>query len=257
MHRHRAARPPGPDQFVNTQAVQEIRCRLHEINRHFESVAVVSGFPEIWRSHFPEATSVQDDETLALEESGHDLVIHAMALHWANDPVGQLVQCRRALVSDGLMVAAFFGGGTLAELRTSIMEAELSLRGGASPRVAPMGEVRDLGGLLQRAGFTRPVADRVKLDLSYSSMASLMRDLRSLGETNALASRPTAFSTRTLFEEASKIYARNFSDDQGRLHATLELIFLTGWAPSPDQRQPGSAIMKSEGILKNQRMDSN
>ena len=259
-HRRRALRSPGPPEFVNERAVQEIRSRLHEIRREFETVSVVSGFPEIWGGYFPGAESVPDDETISLAEASFDLVIHAMALHWANDPVGQLIQCRRALVPDGLMVAALFGGDTLTELRVSIMEAEAALRGGISPRVAPMGDIRDLGGLLQRAGFALPVADRVKLNVSYQSMTALMHDLRVLGETNALASRQTVFSTRKLFDEAARIYTQRFSDGQGRVSATFELIFLTGWAPSSNQQQPlrpGSALMKLQDVLRTQSPDLN
>ena len=154
-----------------------------------------------------------DAEILALEEGAHDLVVHALALHWSNDPVGQLVQARRALAPDGLFLAALFGGETLAELRAALAEAEIETLGGLSPRVAPMGEIRDLGGLLQRAGFALPVADSRRFDVSYPSALALMRDLRAMGETNVHARPPApADPPRSLLARAAAVYADRFGD---------------------------------------------
>ncbi len=133
--------------------------------------------------------TVADADVLPLAAETHDLVVHALALHWANDPVGQLVQARRALRPDGLFLAALFGGETLDELRAALAEAEVEALGGLSPRVAPMGEIRDLGGLLQRAGFALPVADSRSFDVSYPTPVHLMRDLRAMGETNVMRDR--------------------------------------------------------------------
>ncbi len=161
-----------------------------------------------------------------------------MALQWADDPVGQLVQARRALRPDGLFLAVFPGGQTLSELRAALAEAETALRGGLSPRVAPMGELRDLGGLLQRSGFALPVADTAPLTVTYRSALHLMRDLRAMGETNALAARDRRFAPRALFARAAEIYHAHFAADADRVRATFELVFLTGWAPDESQQKP-------------------
>ena len=199
------------------------------------SPAVVAGISGPWAGFGP---VVEDSEIIELKEKAHDLVIHAMCLHASNDPVGQLVQCRRALRPDGLFLCALLGGGTLNELRTSLAQAETEISGGLSPRVVPMGEIRDLGGLLQRAGFALPVADSTKVDVQYDSALHLMRDLRAMGETNALSARKKSFSNRAVLLDASKKYAETFAAPNGRISATFETIFLTGWAPSKDQPQP-------------------
>ena len=188
--RARAARAGFAD-FLHLAVAGEIRERLAEITRSFSAPAVVGPQAELWAEALgmPAARAVPDSEVLALDEAAHDLVVHGLALHWANDPVGQLVQARRALRPDGLMIAALFGGETLAGLRAALAEAEIATLGGLSPRVAPMGEVRDLGGLLQRAGFALPVADSQPFDVSYPSLVALMRDLRAMGETNVMRDR--------------------------------------------------------------------
>lgn len=224
--------------FLHETVADEIHERLIEVNRTFRSVAIVTGFPDYWRECYPDATIVADDDTLALQPGAHDLVLHTLALHWANDPVGQLVQCRHALQPDGLLVAAFLGGQTLHELRTSLAEAEAMITGGLSPRIAPMGEIRDLGALLQRAGFALPVADGTPLTVSYANAFHLMHDLRKMGENNALTGRPRHVTRRNILTEASSIYAANFRNDAGRVDATFEIITLTGWAPADNQPQP-------------------
>ncbi|OIQ77773.1 hypothetical protein GALL_405270 [mine drainage metagenome] len=189
---------------------------------------------------------------LALETEAYDLVIHALALHWANDPVGQLVQCRRALRPDGLFLSVLFGGQTLAELRAALAEAEALVTGGISPRVLPMGEIRELGGLLQRAGFALPVADSVSHSVTYATMTRLMRDLRAMGEGNALTLRRKTPTPRVLFEEASRIYSTAFSAPGNLIRASFEMIFLTGWAPHDSQQKPlrpGSAVQRLADAL--------
>jgi hypothetical protein len=180
-------------------------------------------------------------------------VVHGLALHWANDPVGQLVQARRALRPDGLMIAALFGGETLAGLRAALAEAEIATIGGLSPRVAPMGEVRDLGGLLQRAGFALPVADSQPFDVSYPSVVELMRDLRAMGETNVMRDRLRRPTRREMLARAAALYAERFGDGGDRVLARFEVIFLTGWAPAPGQPQPlrpGSAKARFADALR-------
>jgi hypothetical protein len=161
-----------------------------------------------------------------------------MGLHWANDLVGQLVQCRRGLKPDGLFIGAMFGGQTLVELRSVWAEVETKMTGGLSPRVAPMAEIRDLGGLIQRAGLALPVADSVTKNVSYRDARHLMRDLREMGEGNALAQRLTRPIMRNEIEAVNAAYAEHYSDDSGRVRATFDIVFLTGWAPDESQQKP-------------------
>jgi len=238
--------------FLHDLVAAEIKERLIEVNRTFTSIAIVTGFPDFWQEEFPHATVVADEETLALVPAHYDLVLHMMALHWANDPVGQLVQARHALKPDGLMLTTCFGGQTLHELRASLAEAEAVVAGGLSPRIAPMGEIRDLGALLQRAGFALPVADGTPLTANYGNLFHLMHDLRKMGETNALTHRPRHFTMRNIITEAASVYAENFSNNEGRIEATFEIITLTGWAPSDNQPKalrPGSATARFADVL--------
>lgn len=237
LQRNRA-RAQADALFLHEMVADEIQERLIEVNRTFTSVAIVTGFPDHWHAVFPDATIVPDDDTLSLKPGHHDLVLHTMCLHWANDPVGQMVQCRHALKPDGLFLAAFLGGQTLHELRASLAEAEAAITGGLSPRIAPMGEIRDLGALLQRAGFALPVADNQPLTVSYANAFHLMHDLRKMGENNALFSRPRHATRREILTKASSIYAAHFKNDAGRVDATFEVLTLTGWAPAENQPQP-------------------
>lgn len=238
--------------FVQESAADEIQDRLSMVNRTFTKPAVVTPFPEIWQNRLPQAHVVSDDETLELNVAAHDLVIHATALHWSNDPVGQLIQCRRGLKPDGLMIAATLGGQTLEELRSVLGQAEITATGGLSPRILPMGEIRDLGGLLQRAGFALPVADSLPLTVEYRDAWHLMHDLRQMGESNALTQRQRKTPPRRLFEEAARLYQTAFPADVGRIKATFELVFLIGWAPDSSQQQPlrpGSAKQRLADAL--------
>lgn len=189
-------------------------------------------------------TRVMAGEVLDAGEGAFDAAISTLLLHAANDPVGLLVQLRRALRPDGLMLAALFGGETLHELRASLAEAEAEVSGGLSPRISPMGEVRDLGGLLGRAGFAMPVADVERFRVTYATPFHLMRELRAMGETSILAHRLRHPSPRRLFARMAEIYAHHFPAEDGRVRATFEVVFLSGWAPAPGQpqpRRPGSA----------------
>ena len=249
---HRARVGDGEDLFLHAQAANELHERLQEVNRTFTNIAIVTGFPRFWEDQFPGAHMIEDTDTLDLTVDTYDLVIHAMALHWANDPVGQLIQCHRALKSDGLFLCVCLGGQTLNELRSVLAQAETTLRGGLSPRVAPMGEVRDFGGLLQRAGFALPVADTTAVQVAYQSMLHLMHDLRRMGETSALAMRSKQPLHRDLLQEAERIYRDHFSAQDDRIMATFELIFLSGWAPDDSQQKPlrpGSAKQRLADAL--------
>ncbi|CRL15875.1 SAM-dependent methyltransferase [Phaeobacter italicus] len=239
--------------FLHEIARDEIEDRLSLVNRFFTRPAVVAPFAEVWDNCLPNAKHVPDTDVLDLEVGAHDLVVHAMCLHWANDPVGQLIQCHRALSEDGLLLVLMFGGQTLHELRSALATAETRISGGLSPRIAPMGEVRDLGALLQRAGFALPVADVVPLTAKYRDLPHLMRELRGMGETNAMSQRRRTLAPRRLFQEAETIYRDTFVDPDGRLPATFELICLTGWSPSDSQQKPlrpGSAKARLADALK-------
>ncbi len=224
--------------FLQQTVADEIHERLFEVNRSFTDKAVVTGFEPFWRGQFPDATIAQDQDILDLPANSFDLVIHAMSLHWANDPIGQMVQCRHALRPDGLFFGVFFGGQTLHELRTVLAEAESRVTGGLSPRIAPMGEIRDLGSLLQRAGFALPVADSIPLNVSYPDPFALMRELRAMGEGNALNSRLKTPTKKAVFAEAARLYQDHFGDADGRIPATFEVIVLTGWSPDESQQKP-------------------
>jgi SAM-dependent methyltransferase len=244
-HRARAT-PDG--MFLHREAAAAVQERLSEVNRAFTAPAIVTPFTEPWAPVAPGARIVPDEPVLALEPGAHDLVIHGLALHWADDPVGQLIQCRRALRPDGLFLGVAFGGATLGELRVALAEAEAATTGGLSPRVAPMGEIRDLGALLQRAGLALPVADADPRRVSYASALHLMRDLRAMGETNALAARRRVPPPRALFSEAARLYPR----DGKRILATFEMIHLAGWAPHESQQtplRPGSATARLADAL--------
>lgn len=242
----------GAELFLHEDAAAEVEERLGEVNKRFTAPAVVTAFPHPWAEILPEARIVEDDEVLALQEAAHDLVIHALSLHWANDPVGQLIQCRRALRPDGLFLCVLFGGQTLSELRAALAEAESRLSGGLSPRILPMAEIRDLGALLQRAGFALPVADAVRRTVTYATMFHLIADLRAMGEGNALTLRSRSAASRRLFPEAAAIYAATYPAGDGRVAATFETIWLTGWAPHPGQQKPlrpGSAAARLADAL--------
>ena len=254
-HRARATRA---GLFLHEDAAAEIEERLSEVNKSFTSLAIVTGFPDPWREIFPDAKIVADDEVLDLVPQEHDLVIHALGLHWANDPVGQLVQCRRALKPDGFFIGVAFGGHTLSELRAALAQAEVEVTGGLSPRILPMGEIRDLGGLLQRAGYALPVADSALKSVMYRDALHLMRDLRAMGETNALTSRIRHFTRRAVIARAAQIYGESFAQDD-RIRASFEMIYLSGWAPHESQQKPlkpGSAQMRLADALAQAQLDA-
>ena len=239
--------------FLHEEVVLEVQERLSAVNRQFTRPAIVTPFPEIWQNVLPGARIVADDDLLDLHPEAHDLVVHAMALHWANDPVGQLVQSRRALRPDGLFLGFALGGQTLHELRACLAEAEAQVTGGLSPRVLPMGEIRDLGALLQRAGLNLPVADAYTRHASYRDAWHLMSDLRAMGEVNALNARLRRFTRRDVLAAAAEQYQQAYALPDGRIGATFEMICLTGWAPHDSQQKPlrpGSAVQRLEDALK-------
>lgn len=181
---------------------------------------------------------VVDDELLPFASASFDLVVHLLALQETNDVPGTLAQIATSLTPDGLFLAAFIGGESLMELRQSLALAEEEISGGASPRVVPMIDVRQAGGLLQRAGFALPVVDADRLTVRYDTMFGLIRDLRNMGLTSVLDKRNRTPARRELFYRAAQIYADRFSDSDGRIRATFDIISLSGWKPHPSQPKP-------------------
>lgn len=259
---HRArARRIGPVDFLHRIALDEVQDRLAEINKRFTAPAIVTGHPDFWGAAFPEARLVPDADTLALDVGAHDLVIHALALHWSNDPIGQIIQSARALRPDGLFLAVLPGGATLTELRDTLTRAEVEMTSGLSPRILPMGEVRDLGALLGRAGLALPVADVIGQKVSYRDLFHLAADLRAMGETNALTARLRRPTRRDVLLRAAEIYGKDHADpaNPGRVLASFDLVFLTGWAPAANQQKPlrpGSAKMSLSEALASKRTET-
>jgi len=179
-----------------------------------------------------------DEEFLPFGNETFDLILSNLSLHWVNDLPGALVQARRALKPDGLFLAAMLGGETLTELRQALAEAEIAEEDGLSPRVSPMADVRDLGGLLQRAGFALPVVDADTITVMYPDPMAVMADLRAMGETNALIESRKGFTRPATLAAAAARYFELFADDEGKVPATFQIITLTGWAPDPSQQQP-------------------
>ena len=193
-----------------------------------------------------------DEEALPFRDGALDLVVSALSLQFVNDLPGALVQIARALRPDGLFLAALAGGDTLTELRQAFAQAEAEIEDGISPRVAPFADVRELGALLQRAGFALPVADIERVTVRYATVFALMQDLRRMGATNALTERRRVPLRRATLLRMAEIYARRFADPDGRLRATFEIVWLSGWGPDPSQQKPlrpGSAKMRLADAL--------
>lgn len=271
--RNRATPQFAGSAFLHDHVAEDFALRLSAIQRQFENVAILAAAdgryaralePLPW---FPPASLRQIEQAPALaapgsetadptapplRESEVDLLLFGLDLHACNDPVGTLIQCRRALRPDGLLLATLFGGETLHQLRVCLAEAEAAEEGGLSPRVFPMGDLRDLGALLQRAGFALPVADTETLTVWYESPLALMRDLRAMGETNVLTGRRRTALRRATLMRALEIYASRYARVDGKVPATFELVTLTGWAPSSAQQKPlrpGSASARLADAL--------
>jgi SAM-dependent methyltransferase len=239
------------DLFLAQESAGRIAERLGAVNRTFARGLDLHSreavFPTLqpcaqgWvRTGFAwdNASVIAAEEAIPFADESFDLVTSVLSLHVVNDLPGTLVQIRRVLKPDGLFVAALFAGETLRELRLAIAAAEAEIYGGASPRVAPFADVRDLGALLQRAGFTLPVADVERLTVHYRELSRLFADLRGLGETNTLAGRRKKFISRPFLQKLKAEYATRFVDDEGKFAATFEIVFLTGWAPHENQPKP-------------------
>jgi SAM-dependent methyltransferase len=259
IDRRRRAAALGPATFLLDRAADDLADRLATVLRRFD-LALDLGTPgETVRAAVTRLGSVgailksgtvapgsagadkfvlADEEALPFAAGSLDLVVSALALQFVNDLPGTLVQIRRALKPDGLFLAALIGGETLTELRQSFAAAEAEKEGGASPHVAPFADLRELGALLQRAGFALPVTDLDRLTVRYDSVFGLMHDLRRMGATNTLDARRRTPLKRATLMRMAEIYAKRFSDADGRVRATFEIVWLSGWAPHPSQQQP-------------------
>ncbi len=245
------------DRFLVKQAAEGLSARLEAVRRTFISAIDVDGLDTafaILQSHAANWSRVQlqDDELLVGKARQFDLVTSVLSLHTVNDLPGVLTQIAHALKPDGLFVAALFGGDTLFELKQSLAAAEMETRGGISPRVAPFADVRDLGGLLQRAGFALPVADVERTVVRYRDLRTLFADLRAMGETNVLVERDRKPIPRQTLAAALAHYGRKHADPDGRLRATFDVAYLTGWSPhesQPKALKPGSAVARLADAL--------
>src|SRR3954463_16600871 len=251
--RQARARALGFETFLLDRVASDLADRLGAVLREFD-VAIDLGTPtNAVRNALAGVTSIgmlfrvagsadsdviADEEVLPLRDGSLDLVVSVLALQFVNDLPGTLVQIRRALKPDGLLLAALLGGDTLTELRQSFAAAEAEIEGGASPRVAPFTDVREMGALLQRAGFALPVTDVERLTVRYSSPFILMGELRRMGATNVLAERRRTPLRRATLKRMAEVYAERFADPDGKVRATFEIIWLSGWAPHESQQKP-------------------
>ncbi len=246
--------------FLHTRVAADLADRLEAVPRPLPRVLALGGgglFSDEVRAR-PELSArigsiletdldFIDPEHLPFAPSSFDLIVSPLALHWINDLPGVLIQLRLALKPDGLLLASLFGGETLHELRLSLIEAESELTGGAGPRVSPFADLQDIAGLLQRAGFALPAADRDVVTVRYGEPMKLLADLRAMGETSALRERNPRGLSRRILARAFEIYRQRYSDEDNRVRATFEVLTATGWSPhesQPKPLKPGSAKMR-------------
>jgi SAM-dependent methyltransferase len=271
-HQQRA-RALGPATFLLDRVAEELAERLMAVLRRFERAVdlgtptdavaralaasgkvetIVAATPDGAQrdASFPRVAA--DEEALPFANGSLDLVVSALALQFVNDLPGALIQIRRALKPNGLLLAALIGGESLSELRDAFAQAESEIEGGVSPRVAPFADLRALGALLQRAGFALPVVDSDRLTVRYQSVLALMHDLRRMGATNVLSERRRSSLKRATLARMAEIYAQRFADADGRLRASFDIVWLSGWAPHESQQKPlrpGSAAHRLADAL--------
>ena len=253
------ARRIGPATFLFDRVAEDMEERLSAVKRDFSDAAEIWSPGELLRKpkadRFKSISRIDADETeaLRLPPESIDLALSALAFQFVNDLPGVLAQIRRALKPDGLLLAAMIGGDTLTELRQAFAEAEAECEGGVSPRVAPFADLRDVGSLLQRAGFALPVTDVDSIVVRYDNAFALMEDLRRMGATNVMIERRRTLTRIATMLRMSEIYARRFSDPDGRVCASFDIIWLSGWAPhesQPKPLRPGSAKASLEAAVK-------
>ncbi|WP_404934433.1 methyltransferase domain-containing protein [Nitratireductor sp. L15S-10] len=278
LRKKRALKYGDPDaRFLMHRVADDLGERLATVERHFDHAAaafcltddavrtMLSGGKtkvvtriETDPAFLDGDGRIADAETFPAEPASFDLIVSLLNLHEINDIPGMLAQIRRALKPDGLFLGAMAGAGTLQELREVLLAAETELSAGAAPRVSPFADVRDVGGLLQRAGFALPVADLETITVRYATMFDLMRDLRSMGATSVLTARSREPATRALFMRAAQLYAERFSDPDGRIRASFNIVWMSGWAPHASQQKPlapGSARMSLKEALESSRKE--
>ena len=260
------------DLILLNETAEQVAARIASVNRRFAHGLDLNSRPQSFhqlrhtaarwtRAGFASADAdvIADDELLPFTDQTFDLVTSILSLHSVNDLPGALIQIHRVLRPDGVFLAALFGGDTLRELRLAFAAAEVATAGGSSPRVAPFADVRDLGGLLQRAGFALPVADIDRTTIRYRDPMRLLFDLRALGETNVLAQRRPNFTSRRLMHAVLAEYIQRFGDEQNRVPATFDIVYLIGWAPhdsQPKPLRPGSAKARLADALKDKQPKS-
>lgn len=274
QRRERAAKGFGGHDFLLARVADDMSERLSVITRNFGTVLDLGshrGFAamlevppqkitrvvsmDLSASMVREAQGMRvagDEERLPFADKSFDLVLSALSLHWTNDLPGALIQARRALVPDGLFMGAMLGGETLTELRQAMSEAEIECEGGLSPRVSPFADLRDMGALMQRAGFALPVVDGDHVTVNYKNPLALMTELRGMGETNVIAERRRVPLKRKTLMRAMEIYVEKFGLPDGRIPATFEILMLAGWSPHGSQQKPlrpGSATTKLADAL--------
>ncbi len=277
-HRDRAAAHLADHDFLLVEVAERLCDRLADINRRFNHILVIGCGGDmataLHRQYAPELLVEMDlsaamlahggrlgdglkaqasEEFLPFADKSFDLVVVNMTLHWVNDLPGALIQINRALKPDGLFQAACLGGQTLVELRNALAEGEIATTGGISPRISPFADIQDFGGLLQRGGFTMPVVDSDMLTVTYGDVLALMRDIRGMGEANAVHARHKHFTRRETIAAVSEAYAQKFAREDGRLLATFQIFYLAGWAPDasqPKALRPGSAKARLADALK-------
>ena len=249
----------GAATFLLERASEDMADRLQAVSRSFASAADVwtpgDRITEALRGRVAavDAIGFAETEALGLPPESLDLVVSALAFQFVNDLPGVLAQIRRVLKPDGLLLAAMLGGDTLTELRQSFAAAEAECEGGVSPRVVPFADLRDIGALLQRAGFALPVTDVDRVVVRYSSAFALMADLRRMGATNVLRERRHTPTRRATMLRMAQIYAERFADPDGRIRATFDIVWLSAWAPHESQQKPlrpGSAKASLEEAVK-------
>lgn len=272
MERRKRAFAKDPDgHFLMLRACEDLTERLQSVSRNFKApVTLFCGgnhaaqairsvhletrplMLEAIATFGGDAIATGQISNFGLNPSSYDLAVSLLAMQSVNDLTGFLIQSRLCLKPDGLFLGCLFGTGTLHELRTVLLETEAELYGGASPRVAPLADVRDMGGLLQRAGFALPVADHETHTVRYANMFALLKDLRAMGITNSLQARSRNPLSKAFWAKAAEIYAAKFADADGRICATFSIIWLSGWAPSefqPKPLKPGSATVSLKDVL--------
>ncbi len=273
-HRDRAAANPARHDFLFREVAARLMERLDEVDRKFARVldlgcrhgtmsrdlraragvdlVIGCDLSAAMLRHAEGPAIAADEEALPFAPHAFDLACGALGLHWVNDLPGALIQLRRALRPDGLLLMAMLGGNTLHEMRRALIEAEAEIENGASPRVSPFVELRDAGALLQRAGFALPVVDVDTITVTWPDAFALMRDLRGMGEANAVRERRRKFTRRETLFTAARRYQELFADGDGRIPATFQVLYLTAWAPDDSQQKPlrpGSAAARLADAL--------